>query len=180
MTIGIHGNFFNAISAMFSNPRARVILNDFTTNYFDCPIGVKQGDCISATLFAIYINDLAKEIKNCKVGIDLSEILDGESVHNIPESLLFINILLYADDIVCIADNEQDMQELLGIVESWCTRWRLEVNLTKTNIMHVRSSRKPQSNYTFLFNWRPVEYCRNYKYLGTTINEFLDFLFMEI
>ena len=175
LEIGIHGNFFNAISAMFSNPRARVILNDFTTNYFDCPIGVKQGDCISATLFAIYINDLAKEIKNCKVGIDLSEILDGESVHNIPESLLFINILLYADDIVCIADNEQDMQELLGIVESWCTRWRLEVNLTKTNIMHVRPSRKPQSKFTFLFNWRPIDYCKNYKYLGMTINEFLDY-----
>ena len=175
LEIGIHGNFFNAISAMFSNPRARVILNDLSTDYFDCPIGVKQGDCISATLFAIYINDLAKEIKDCKVGIDLREILDGEEVNNIPESSLFINILLYADDIVCLAENEQDMQELLSIVENWCTRWRLEVNLTKTDIMHVRSSRKPQSNYTFLFNWRPVEYCRNYKYLGTTINEFLDF-----
>ena len=43
---------------------------------------------------ANYINDLGKEIKNCKAGIGLSEILDGESVHNIPESLLFINIML--------------------------------------------------------------------------------------
>ena len=48
-------------------------------------------DCIS---MANYINDLGKEIKNCKAGIGLSEILDGESVHNIPESLLFINIML--------------------------------------------------------------------------------------
>ena len=67
------------------------------------------------------------------------------------------------------------MQELLGIVDNWCTRWRLEVNLTKTNIMHVRPSRKPQSKFTFLFNWRPIEYCKNYKYLGITINEFLDY-----
>ena len=136
---------------------------------------MKQGDCISATLFAIYINDLAKEIKACKIGIDLNEILDGESVPNIPESLLFINILLYADDIVCLAENETDMQELLIIVENWCRKWRLEVNLSKTNIMHVRPKRKPQSNFTFLFNWRPVAYCPNYKYLGATINEFLDY-----
>ena len=88
---------------------------------------------------------------------------------------LFLNILLYADDIVCLADNEQDMQELLGIVENWCTKWRLGVNLTKTNIMHVRPNRKPQSNFTFLFNCRPVDYCKNYKYLGMTINEFLDY-----
>ena len=67
------------------------------------------------------------------------------------------------------------MQELLFIVESWCRRWRFEVNLTKTNIMHVRPKRKPQSNYIFLFNWRPVEYCKDYKYLGLTINEFLDY-----
>ena len=41
--------------------------------------------------------------------------------------------------------------------------------------MHVRPKRKPQSNYIFLFNWRPVEYCKDYKYLGLTINEFLDY-----
>ena len=51
------------------------------------------------------------------------------------------------------------------------------MNLTKTNVMHVRPCRKPRSNFTFLFNWRPIEYCSSYKYLGTTINEFLDFKF---
>ena len=74
-----------------------------------------------------------------------------------------------------MAENEADMQELLLIVENWCRKWRLEVNLTKTNIMHVRPKRKSQSNFTFLFNWRPIEYCKSYKYLGTTINEFLDY-----
>ena len=173
--IGIFGKFYNAISAMFHNPRARVIFNEFSTDYFDCPIGVKQGDCISATLFAIFINDLAQEIKDCKIGIDLTELIDREEVPNIPSSLLFVNILLYADDIVCLADNEADMQELLLIVENWCRKWRLEVNLTKTNIMHVRPNRRPQSNYTFLFNWRPVEYCKLYKYLGMTLTEFVDY-----
>ena len=173
--IGINGKFYSAISAMFSNPRSRVILNEFSTDYFDCPIGVKQGDCISATLFAIYINDLAKEIRDCNIGIDLRKHLNGECETNIPESLLFVNILLYADDIVCLAECETDMQELLMIVETWCRKWRLEVNLTKTNIMHVRPKRKPQSKFTFLFNWRPIDYCKSYIYLGTTLNEFLDF-----
>ena len=30
-----------------------VIHNDYGTEYFDCPIGVKQGDCLSPTLFEI-------------------------------------------------------------------------------------------------------------------------------
>ena len=41
--------------------------------------------------------------------------------------------------------------------------------------MHVRPKRKPQSNFTFLFNWRPIEYCKDYRYLGITLNEFLDY-----
>ena len=89
--------------------------------------------------------------------------------------MTFINILLYADDIVLLAKNEEDLQDLLLIVENWCRRWRLEVNLAKTNIMHVRSRAKQQSRYVFLFNSRPVPYCKTYKYLGCLIHENLDF-----
>ena len=52
-----------------------------------------------------------------------------------------------------------------------------EVNLTKTNILHVRKNQKQQSKFTFLFDMRPVPYCNFYKYLGVNINEFLDFNF---
>ena len=45
--VGINGNMYQAISALYSNPKARVILNDYETEYFECPIGVKQGDCQS-------------------------------------------------------------------------------------------------------------------------------------
>ena len=89
----------------------------------------------------------------------------------------FLNILLYADDIILLACNEEDLQSLLFIVENWCKRWRLEINLTKTNIMHVRGVRKKQSNFMFLFDKRPIMYCRDYKYLGANVNEFLDFNF---
>ena len=84
---------------------------------------------------------------------------------------------MYADDIVCLAETENDLQSILFIIENWCKKWRLEVNLTKTNILDVRNSRKPQSKFTFLFDMRPVPYCKFYKYLGTNINECLDFKF---
>jgi hypothetical protein len=162
--VGINGNMYRAISSLYSNPRSRVILNEHETEYFDCPVGVKQGDCLSPTLFAIFINDLAIEIKNSNIGIILEEGL-------------LINILLYADDIVLLAENEEDLQSLLFIVECWCKKWRLEVNLTKTNVMHIRSNRKQQSKYMFIFDMQPVPYCTSYKYLGANINEFLDFKF---
>ena len=69
------------------------------------------------------------------------------------------------------------MQRLLDMVQEWCENWRLEVNLSKTNILHVRPKRKAQSKFMFLFNKRPVPYCTNYKYLGCHITEHLDYMF---
>ena len=161
---GINGNMYKAISSMYSNPKSRIILNDFETDYFDCPIGVKQGDCLSPTLFAIFINDLASEIKALDIGVNIGDEL-------------VLNILLYADDIVLLAESEADLQLLLFVVECWCKKWRLEINLTKTNILHVRPKRKQQSKFTFLFDMRPIAYCQSYKYLGANLNEFLDFDF---
>ena len=175
--IGVNGNMYSAISALYSNPKSRVILQDYSTEYFDCPIGVKQGDCLSPTLFAIYINDLAKEVKDSGIGVKLN--ID-DAVGNIDADIdvtevNIINILLYADDIVLLAENEPDLQFLLNIVEIWCEKWRLEVNLAKTNILHLRVKRKLQSKYMFIFNKRPVPYCTSYRYLGCNINEHLDY-----
>ena len=171
--IGVTGNFYNAISAMYKNPKSKILLNEFETEFFNCPIGVKQGDTISATLFSIFINDLAEEIKATKVGINLNEKVENEDFKNNFDEIL--NILLYADDIVLITATENDLQYLLNIVENWCRRWRLEVNLTKTNVMHVRNPRCQQSKFMFLFNNRTVSYCKKYRYLGTTLDEFLNF-----
>ena len=148
--------------SLYSNPRSRVVLNDYETEYFDCPMGVKQGDTLSPTLFAVYINDLALHLKESNIGIELDETT-------------LVNVLCYADDIVLIAKCENDLQSLINIVSDWCLKWRLEINLAKTNIMHVRHPRKPQTKFSFQFDGRPVPFCKQYKYLGLTINEHLDF-----
>ena len=166
------GSMYKSISNLYLNPKSRVILRDLQTEYFDCPMVVKQGDSLSPTLFAIFVNDLADEIKNSGIGVEIEvEDLAG----NIELSVL--SILLYADDIVLFSQSEEDMQSLLSIVQRWCECWRLEVNLAKTNIMHVRSKRKPRSNFMFLFNHRMVPYCTFYKYLGCNFNEHWDYHF---
>ena len=49
--IGVIGKFYDAIKSMYNNPKSRILLNEYETNYFDCKMGVKQGDSISPTLF---------------------------------------------------------------------------------------------------------------------------------
>ena len=159
--IGIVGKMYNAISSMYTNPRSRIVLTSCETDYFDCPSGVKQGDSISPTLFSIFINDLACELNDTNLRIEQDEFQ--------------LSALLYADDIVLIAENELNLQGLLNIVENWCNKWQLEINLTKTNFMHVRKKRKARTNVVFKFGSEVVQYCTSYKYLGTTIDEHINF-----
>jgi hypothetical protein len=67
---------------------------------------------LSPTLFAIFINDLATETKNSGVGVPIN--ID-ETESNDENALL--NILLYADDIVLFAANEQDLQFMLNLLK---------------------------------------------------------------
>ena len=116
--------------SLYSNPMSRVVLNEHRTEYFKCPLGVKQGDCLSPTLFGIFINDLAQQIKDSKIGLKMDG-LDGST------DIEIIGVLLYADDIVCMAESELDLQAILFITQEWCKKWRLEVNLTKTNTIMI-------------------------------------------
>ena len=49
-----------------------------------------------------------------------------------------LSCLLYADDIALIAENEMELQSLLSCLNNWCNKWRLSVNVSKSNIVHFR------------------------------------------
>ena len=54
---------------------------------------------------------------------------------------LFIHYI-NMDDIVMFVNNEDDLQYLIDIFNQRCFKWRISVNLLKTNIMHLRKKGK--------------------------------------
>ena len=67
--MGIKGKFYFAVKSLLSNTKSCKKVNSYNTDFFDITSGVRQGDSISSTLFAIYINDLVTEINQLKLGI---------------------------------------------------------------------------------------------------------------
>ena len=173
---GIVGKMYKSLLSLYTNPSTRVVLttqdDSFKTEYFSCPLGVKQGDILSPTLFSIFVNDLTVQLEKSGVGVSLDLVSDETSS---PDGKFIVNHLVYADDLVCIASNEKDLQSLIDIVNLWCSKFRLEANLLKTEILHVRKSSVPCSKFQFKFGKRDINYCQRYKYLGLFIDQFLNF-----
>ena len=97
----ITGKMYDAIVSLYSDYSACVKLNALRTDWFDISSGVKQGDTLSPTLFNMYLNDLATEIRLLNGGVELD---------------CTISLLLHADDIVLIAPDEVSLQTQLNVV----------------------------------------------------------------
>ena len=89
---------------------------------------------------------------------------------------MYVSILLYADDIVLLANNEFELQSMLNYFDNWCRIWQTNYNVDKTKIMHFRSGHAKRSNNVFTLGEHPLETVTEYKYLGLLLDEKLDLL----
>ena len=103
-------------------------------------------------LFNLYINDLPDCIMQC---------------HNKPAFLgaKAIPLLMYADDLILLSENDVSLQKALDALSQYCTKWQLRVNVMKTKII-IFNSRIHKGKYNFLYQGQIVEIVSNYTYLG--------------
>ena len=109
---------------MYSDIKARVRTVNITSEYFDCPAGVRQGCILSPVLFNFFIDELNSMLMSSgKLGIQLTQ------------DLYDLFALLYADDVAIFADSARNLQRLIDILHKFYIKWRMQVNLDKTEVM---------------------------------------------
>ena len=140
-----------------------VRINGVQSDIFDVKTGLKQGCILSPQLFNMFVNDLIHAINSLESGLCYG---DGSNV----------SILLYADDIVLLSDNEMNMQSMLECLSEWCHTWGLQINFDKSKVMHFRASSKHRIEYQFKCGDSYLELVTQYtsKYLGVLLTEHLD------
>ena len=60
---------YNALSSLYTSPLSRIVLNDEQTDWFECPLGVRQGDTISPTEYKY-------------LGVTINQFLNFEKMSN--------------------------------------------------------------------------------------------------
>ena len=158
---GINGNLFQNIKNIYSNCETAINVNGYISDFFPCNSGVRQGDCLSSTLFLFFINDLIEDIRN--------------QTNGIKNEFFELHCLMYADDLALIAENEEDLQNMLNVLSNWCRKWRMSVNTSKSAVIHFRNSRTARTQFQFEYNSQAIKVVDKYKYLGMVFNEFLDY-----
>ena len=86
--------------------------------------GLSQGCNISSVLFIIYIAELARRVKTSSHGVRLDS---GE----------IVGILLFADDIILIANTPEGLEALKGILEIWFSNYKMMESVAKTNKISI-------------------------------------------
>ena len=63
-----------------------------------------------------------------------------------------IPALLYADDMVLLAEDEEMLRKELKILGEWCVKWAIKVNVGKCGIVHFRKRRVKRCEEEFRVN----------------------------
>lgn len=162
--IGISGKMFLAIKSLYASVRSCVRLNSYRTEWFDVNCGLRQGCVLSPLLFNLFLNDLAIFLQSLGLGVKVGD----ETVC----------IMLYADDIVILAECEANLQLLLNGLYEWCGRNDMTVNIAKSNVVHFRQNSIPKTNFVFSFGEILLSVIDRYTYLGIVLSEHLDYNIM--
>ena len=89
---------------------------------FDVEQGVAQGCSLSPILFSVFINGRLVAVDPVGLGIELS---DGGKVGG----------LLFADAFVGVSESGEQLQRVRDVVNSYCRKWRLKANVSKSAVM---------------------------------------------
>lgn len=162
--IDVSTKMLTAIKSLYIDVSACVKVNNLTTDWFDVKSGLRQGCSLSPLLFNLYINDLALNINALGKGITLNDEK--------------ISLLMYADDIVLLAENECDLQSMLNELSRWCNINSMSINVKKSNVVHFRLNSVQRSDHIFTCGDENVNIVDRYVYLGLTLSEHLDYNIM--
>jgi len=156
-----NSRIYCAIRNLYNNLKCCVRVHGFKSDWFEVLSGLRQGCVLSPIMFNMYINDLVINLKGRCNGIPIG----GENV----------TCLLYADDVVLLARNEQDLKEMLNVVNQWCMKWNINVNGDKSEVVHFRNKSVEQTRNKFCIGNIDIKKVSKYRYLGLFLHEHLDF-----
>jgi hypothetical protein len=158
--LGVRGKLWRQLQVMNANSENKIRLPFGETEMFKVTRGVAQGAVESPFLYSCFINGLAEDLRDRKLGIQVGGKLTP--------------LLMYADDIVLMAQNVFMLRAMNQVATNYAYKNRYQFNGAKSNVMVFNAGKhlteEVQAEPWILFG-EPVKVSKTYKYLGADISD---------
>lgn len=151
----INHTYIHALQELYKDSKSRVKVGKYVTQEFLVNKGLRQGCCVSPTLFKIYVAAALKKWKRKVHGMGIQ--LNDRCMYT----------LQFADDQVVIANDKYDMQYMMRKLIAEYAEWGLSVNIEKTQYLCIGT----EPSTLDLENGQEISNCQNYVYLGVTFDD---------
>ncbi|EYC24887.1 hypothetical protein Y032_0013g2158 [Ancylostoma ceylanicum] len=148
-------NMIKAVQLLYANSRAAIKVGNQMVN-FDLQRGVRQGDSMSPVLFTIVLQYALNSINWQGKGLRL-----GNKI---------LSYLAYADDIVLLAQNFEDLQGMTEMLHQAAAQVGLQINFTKTKWMRLSNEIHTETQVPIAIDEKVIERANHFVYLGQKLS----------
>lgn len=149
-----HKTFIQTISALYTQPTARIKINGSLSEAISLKRGCRQGCSASPLLFSIFLEPLSQAIKNNGkiLGIDMKSGVQ--------------KVALFADDLlIYLSSPDTSLPELMTEFEEFGQISGYKINVHKTQVMAHNYCPSENIKKTYNINWSK----KSIKYLGVNL-----------
>jgi len=155
---GLPLKLVNLIKASAMNTEIKIQVGNSLSTATQVKTGLRQGDALSPILFNLTLEKVVQS-----TSFEHGDVKIGETK---------ISLLAYADDLVLLAENKEDIIEQTQELLEAAKRVGLEINVKKTKYMIAQRSVLPEDVHTHLevgaYKFNRVQ---KFQYLGTLITQ---------
>ena len=151
---GFRGQCSNYMRSYYDNRKQHVYINGFNSSDMPVVNGVPQGSILGPLCFSLYINDMPLAVKE--------------------EVILFVDDAVFIIMCHTLAGLYKKINELFNDLTGYLNMNRLIPNSNKSKLMMFRS-RLTAELPSFSFGGEEIEWVPEYKYLGMTITNNLNY-----
>ena len=170
---GVAEKLVGLLEDLYSGCGAQVVANGHTSDYFAMSSGVRQGCPMSPILFNVFMDFLARIVMHkCQEkgvkGYRMAYRIDGQlvSAPSGQDAHMAILMLMYADDLVLMADNAAGLEIALRVLEQTAEEWGMKLNYTKTQAMVFGNSGQERTQVIQLQEGQ-IQHVNEFRYLGS-------------
>ena len=168
MQLNISASIVLAIIHYYDESYMIIQISENFSEVFKTSMGVRQGGVLSPKLFAIFVDELLRDLEATELGIKIGETR--------------ITAIMYADDLLLITETKTRMKKLLEVTETYGTNHGIKFNPDKTELLIFNHAIKRNLDSRRLDDWQgdlilsghPINVVSSIRYLGSWLNDKLN------